>query len=100
MRETTGLGFVITANTGVDHPVQLARRFSTLDAISNGRFGWNVVTGSSQNAVAELFGHTEMVPHDVRYAIAAEYVDTPPERSLLTPIEEVEGELARTVRAA
>jgi FMN-dependent oxidoreductase (nitrilotriacetate monooxygenase family) len=75
MRETTGLGFVITANTGVDHPVQLARRFSTLDAISNGRFGWNVVTGSSQNAVAELFGHTEMVPHDVRYAIAAEYVE-------------------------
>ncbi|MFG6444607.1 NtaA/DmoA family FMN-dependent monooxygenase [Microbacterium sp. P06] len=75
MRETTDLGFVITSNTGVDHPVQLARRFATLDAISQGRFGWNVVTGSSQNAVAELFGHDGMVPHDVRYAMAAEYVE-------------------------
>jgi FMN-dependent oxidoreductase (nitrilotriacetate monooxygenase family) len=74
MRETRDLGFVITSNTGVDHPVQLARRFATLDAISGGRFGWNVVTGSSQNAVAELFGHEAIVPHDLRYAMAAEYV--------------------------
>jgi FMN-dependent oxidoreductase (nitrilotriacetate monooxygenase family) len=75
MRETRDLGFVVTSSTGLDHPVQLARRFATLDALSRGRFGWNVVTGASQNAVAELFGHESMVPHDVRYAMAAEYVE-------------------------
>ncbi len=75
MHETTDLGFVVTASTGIDHPVQAARRFATLDALSRGRIGWNIVTGASQNAVAELFGHDALVPHDVRYAMAAEYVD-------------------------
>jgi long-chain alkane monooxygenase len=75
MRETRDLGFVATSPTGVDHPVQLARRFATLDALSDGRVGWNIVTGSSQNAVAELFGHREMVAHDTRYAMAREYVE-------------------------
>jgi long-chain alkane monooxygenase len=75
MRETRDLGFVVTASTGLDHPVQLARRFSTLDAISDGRLGWNVVTGASQNAVAELFGHDEMLAHDVRYDMAREYLE-------------------------
>lgn len=75
MRETRDLGFVVTATTGIDHPVQLARRFATLDALSQGRVGWNVVTGASQNAVAELFGHDGLIPHDVRYAMAAEYVE-------------------------
>ncbi|MEO2129935.1 MAG: NtaA/DmoA family FMN-dependent monooxygenase [Microbacterium sp.] len=74
MRETSDLGFVVTATTGIDHPVQLARRFSTLDLISGGRIGWNIVTGASQNAVAELFGHDGMVAHDTRYAMAEEYV--------------------------
>lgn len=73
-RETEGLGFVVTATTGMDHPLPLARRFSTLDHLTAGRVGWNVVTGASQNAVAELFGHPEMVAHDVRYAMADEYV--------------------------
>lgn len=75
MRETTDLGFVVTSTTGIDHPVQLARRFATLDALSDGRVGWNVVTGASQNAVAELFGHDGLVPHDMRYAMAAEYLE-------------------------
>lgn len=71
---THSLGFVVTASTGVDHPLPLARRFSTLDHLTGGRIGWNVVTGASQNAVAEVFGHPEMVPHDTRYAMAEEYV--------------------------
>lgn len=75
MRETTDLGFVVTSTTGIDHPVQLARRFATLDALSDGRVGWNVVTGASQNAVAQLFGHDGLVPHDVRYEMAAEYLE-------------------------
>jgi long-chain alkane monooxygenase len=74
-RETGSLGFVVTATTGMDHPLPLARRFSTLDHLTGGRIGWNVVTGASQNAVAELFGHGEMTAHDDRYAKAGEYVE-------------------------
>lgn len=71
---TRELGFVVTASTGIDHPLPLARRFGTLDHLTGGRIGWNIVTGASQNAVAELFGHPEIIPHDTRYAMAAEYV--------------------------
>ncbi|KAA9129984.1 NtaA/DmoA family FMN-dependent monooxygenase [Microbacterium caowuchunii] len=73
-RETERLGFVVTATTGMDHPLPLARRFTTLDHLTAGRIGWNVVTGASQNAVSGLFGHAAMVPHDTRYAMAGEYV--------------------------
>jgi FMN-dependent oxidoreductase (nitrilotriacetate monooxygenase family) len=72
---TSSLGFVVTQTTGLDHPAQLARRFSTLDHLTGGRIGWNIVTGASQNAVAEVFGHERMVPHDTRYDMAAEYVE-------------------------
>ncbi|WP_227496912.1 NtaA/DmoA family FMN-dependent monooxygenase [Planctomonas psychrotolerans] len=74
-QHTDTLGFVVTQSTGLDHPVQLARRFSTLDHLTGGRIGWNIVTGASQNAVAEVFGHERMVPHDTRYEMAAEYVE-------------------------
>lgn len=74
-RETARLGFVVTSPTGLDHPVQSARRFATLDHFTGGRIGWNIVTGSAQDVVAELFGHREMVLHDERYAMADEYVD-------------------------
>ena len=74
-QHTDRLGFVITQSTGLDHPVQLARRFSTLDHLTNGRIGWNIVTGASQNAIADVFGHASMVPHDTRYEMAAEYVE-------------------------
>ncbi|MGO2113098.1 MAG: NtaA/DmoA family FMN-dependent monooxygenase [Pseudoclavibacter sp.] len=73
-QHTERLGFVVTQSTGHDHPVQLARRFTTLDHLTDGRIGWNIVTGASQNAVAEVFGHEEMIPHDTRYAVAEEYV--------------------------
>lgn len=74
-RHTDRIGFVVTQTTGLDHPVQLARRFSTLDHLTGGRIGWNIVTGASQNAVADVFGHASMVPHDVRYEMAREYVE-------------------------
>src|SRR4051794_38609371 len=74
-QHTERLGFVVTQSTGLDHPVQLARRFSTLDHLTGGRIGWNIVTGASQNAVAEVFGHDRMVPHDTRYDMAREYVE-------------------------
>jgi len=74
-RETEHLGFVVTSPTGLDHPVHSARRFATLDHFTGGRIGWNIVTGSAQNVVAELFGHDEMILHDERYAMADEYVE-------------------------
>ncbi|MBA8816477.1 FMN-dependent oxidoreductase (nitrilotriacetate monooxygenase family) [Microbacterium halimionae] len=74
LRETENLGFVVTATTGIDHPLQMARRFTALDHLSAGRIGWNIVTGASQNAQAELLGHETLVPHDVRYEMADEYV--------------------------
>ncbi|MGI4895656.1 MAG: NtaA/DmoA family FMN-dependent monooxygenase [Janthinobacterium lividum] len=72
---TSRLGFVVTSSTGIDHPVAMARRFGTLDHLTHGRVGWNIVTGASQDTVAGLFGHTEMTRHDTRYEIAEEYVD-------------------------
>lgn len=74
-QHTERLGFVVTQSTGLDHPAQLARRFSTLDHLTGGRIGWNIVTGASQNAVADVFGHASMVPHDTRYEMAGEYVE-------------------------
>jgi FMN-dependent oxidoreductase (nitrilotriacetate monooxygenase family) len=72
---TERLGFVVTSSTGLDHPVQTARRFATLDHLTGGRIGWNIVTGASQDTVAKLFGHAEMTGHDARYDQADEYVD-------------------------
>ena len=74
-RETEWLGFVVTSSTGLDHPVQTARRFASLDHFTRGRVGWNIVTGASQNTVAELFGHRTMQAHDARYDQADEYLD-------------------------
>ncbi|GAA4680610.1 NtaA/DmoA family FMN-dependent monooxygenase [Frondihabitans cladoniiphilus] len=74
-RETERLGFVVTSSTSIDHPLQTARRFASLDHLTGGRIGWNIVTGGSGNTVAELFGHTEMMAHDKRYDQADEYVD-------------------------
>ncbi|MCU1404800.1 MAG: monooxygenase [Glaciihabitans sp.] len=72
---TTRLGFVVTSSTGLDHPLQTARRFATLDHLTGGRVGWNIVTGASADVVAKLFGHTEMMQHDARYDQADEYID-------------------------
>ena len=72
---TERLGFVVTASTGIDHPVQLARKYASLDHVTRGRIGWNIVTGSSQNAIAAVFGQDEMTAHDDRYDIATEYVE-------------------------
>lgn len=72
---TSRLGFVVTHITGRDHPIQLAKRFATLDHLTKGRIGWNVVTGSSQHVVASVFGDDEIWPHDERYRRAEEYLD-------------------------
>jgi FMN-dependent oxidoreductase (nitrilotriacetate monooxygenase family) len=71
---TERLGFVATASTTVERPQALARRFATLDHFTEGRVGWNIVTGASQASSARLFGE-EMIPHDERYDRADDYLD-------------------------
>jgi alkanesulfonate monooxygenase SsuD/methylene tetrahydromethanopterin reductase-like flavin-dependent oxidoreductase (luciferase family) len=61
---TTDLHFAVTSSTTFEEPYANARRFATLDHLTDGRIGWNVVTTSSA-VVAELFGR-QPVPHDER----------------------------------
>lgn len=71
---TKRLHFGATFSTTYEPPFAFARRFSTLDHLTNGRVGWNVVTSYLPNA-ARNFGLDEEVPHDERYARADEYLD-------------------------
>ncbi|VTU27275.1 Dimethyl-sulfide monooxygenase [Variovorax sp. PBS-H4] len=71
---TKHLGFGITGNTTYEMPYLLARRFSTLDHLTNGRIAWNVVSGVL-DATARGVGLKQMAPHDERYAVADEYMD-------------------------
>lgn len=71
---TEHLAFTMTTSTTYEAPYANARRFSTLDHITRGRIGWNVVTTSSKSA-ADLFGRSEFLPHDERYDMADEYMD-------------------------
>jgi FMN-dependent oxidoreductase (nitrilotriacetate monooxygenase family) len=71
---TKHIGIVPTVSTFAMHPYLLARQLGTLDQLSGGRTGWNVVTGSSDRAV-QNFGFESMEEHDRRYDMAAEFVD-------------------------
>ncbi|KAH8703157.1 putative xenobiotic compound monooxygenase, DszA family [Talaromyces proteolyticus] len=70
---TKSIGFGVTVATTYEQPYHLARRLSTVDHLSNGRVGWNIVTGYLDSAARNL-GRTEQPQHDDRYAIAEEYV--------------------------
>src|SRR3954468_14237053 len=71
---TERIGLVATASTTFDEPYHIARRFASLDHISNGRAGWNVVTTANPDAALN-FGLTEHVEHDERYRRAREFYD-------------------------
>jgi FMN-dependent oxidoreductase (nitrilotriacetate monooxygenase family) len=71
---TSKLGVVATMSTLGYPPFMLARLASTLDHISGGRFGWNIVT-SGEDIAAQNFGLDELPPRETRYAMADEYVD-------------------------
>lgn len=66
---TSNLSFGVTATTSFEHPYALARRFSTLDHLTNGRIGWNVVTGYLDSA-ARNFGRESQELHAKRYEVA------------------------------
>lgn len=70
---TKNLAFGATISTSYDHPFAHARRLSTLDHLSGGRIGWNIVTSYLPGA-ARNFGLEGMVPHDERYEIAEEFL--------------------------
>ncbi|RKR73569.1 NtaA/DmoA family FMN-dependent monooxygenase [Frondihabitans australicus] len=71
---TESIGLVTTVSTTVEKPQMVARKFATLDHLTKGRVGWNIVTGSGQAASAMLFGE-EVVAHDRRYDRAQEHVE-------------------------
>ncbi|MEO6310062.1 MAG: LLM class flavin-dependent oxidoreductase [Leifsonia sp.] len=71
---TEHLGFGVTAGTAYEHPYPFARRMSTLDHLTNGRVGWNVVTGYLPSAARNM-GNDDQLEHDDRYAHADEYLE-------------------------
>ncbi|MEH1799248.1 MAG: LLM class flavin-dependent oxidoreductase [Nostoc sp.] len=71
---TEHIGLVATASTTYDQPYHIARRFASLDHISGGRAGWNIVTTANPDAALN-FGLEEEVEHDERYRRAREFYD-------------------------
>jgi len=71
---TEHLGLIATGSTTFDAPYHVARRFASLDHISGGRAGWNLVTTSNPDAALN-FGLEEHVEHDERYRRAREFFD-------------------------
>jgi FMN-dependent oxidoreductase (nitrilotriacetate monooxygenase family) len=72
--QTQHLGLIATASTTFEPPYMIARRFASLDHISGGRAGWNIVTTSNPDAALN-FGLDEQMEHDERYARAREFYD-------------------------
>jgi alkanesulfonate monooxygenase len=71
---TERIGLVATASTTFDEPYHVARRFASLDHLSGGRAGWNIVTTSNPDAALN-FGRDEHMEHDERYVRAREFYD-------------------------
>src|SRR3546814_11018619 len=71
---TRRIGLGATRSTTYDQPYHVARAFRTLDHLSNGRVGWNVVT-SMNDGEAMNFGVESHLDHDERYARADEFME-------------------------
>ena len=71
---TTHLCFGVTCNLAYEPPYLFARRMSTLDHLTRGRIGWNIVTGYLDSA-ARALGYSGQMAHDDRYDLADEYMD-------------------------
>lgn len=71
---TSHLGLISTVSTSYNDPYLLARRFASLDHISGGRVGWNLVT-SATDQEAQNFGQERIDEHADRYARAEEFID-------------------------
>lgn len=73
-QHTRHIGLVATASTTFEEPFHIARRFASLDHLSHGRAGWNIVTTSNPDA-ARNFGLEDHMEHDQRYVRAREFHD-------------------------
>ena len=71
---TEHIGLIATASTTYNDPYHIARKFASLDHISNGRAGWNLVTTSNPDAALN-FGHDEHAEHGERYRRGREFFD-------------------------
>jgi FMN-dependent oxidoreductase (nitrilotriacetate monooxygenase family) len=71
---TEHLGLIATASTTYDEPYHVARKFASLDHLSGGRAGWNIVTTSNPDAALN-FGREEHLEHGTRYRRAREFYD-------------------------
>lgn len=70
---TKQLGFGVTASVTHEHPYIFARRMSTLDHLTQGRIGWNIVTSYLKSASKNI--GTQQLAHDERYDVAAEFLN-------------------------
>ncbi len=71
---TKNIGLAATVNTNFNEPYNTARRFASLDHLTGGRVGWNVVSSLAENA-AKSFGVENPLDHDTRYERAGEFID-------------------------
>ena len=71
---TKTLGFGVTCNLAYEQPFAFARRMSTLDHLTGGRVGWNIVTGYLDSA-ARAAGFSAIMEHDDRYDLGDEFMD-------------------------
>jgi alkanesulfonate monooxygenase len=71
---TSRIGLIATASTTYNEPYHIARKFASLDHISGGRAGWNLVTTANPDAALN-FGHDEHMAHGERYKRAREFFD-------------------------
>ena len=71
---TEHLGFGLTASLSFEHPYPFARRLSTLDHLTKGRVGWNIVTSYLESGAKNL-GQKAQTEHDARYDYAEEYLE-------------------------
>ncbi|KAK3368590.1 alkanesulfonate monooxygenase [Podospora didyma] len=71
---TEKIGLAATASTTYDEPYHIARRFASLDHLSNGRAGWNIVTTGNPES-SKNFGREEHLEHGERYKRAREFYD-------------------------
>ncbi len=72
---TEHIGLMATASTTYNEPFHIARKFASLDHLSNGRAAWNVVTSGNPDEARMNFGLEEHVEHATRYRRAREFID-------------------------
>ncbi len=72
--DTSRIGLAATLSTTYSDPYTVARQFASIDHISNGRAGWNVVTSPLEGSALN-YGKPEHPAHDLRYRMAAEYIE-------------------------